>query len=59
VTYTNIPNGFGGNITSESVVYLFEKNGNAYDINGYFLVDPTIDNSTNIQTMNTILETIN
>jgi hypothetical protein len=59
ITYITIPNDFGGNITSESVVYLFEKNGNAYDINGYFTVDPTIDNSTDIQTMNTILETIN
>lgn len=59
VTYTTIPNDFGGNITSESVVYLFEKNGNAYDINGYFTVDPTINNSRDIQTMNTILETIN
>jgi len=58
VTYTNIPNGFGGLITSESVIYLFEKNGNAYVINGYFSVDPTLDNSTNIKAMNTILETI-
>ena len=58
VTYTNIPNDFGGNITIESVIYLFEKNGNAYDINGHFTVDPTIDNSTDINAMNTILETI-
>ena len=59
VTYMSIPNSFGGNITLESVVYLFEKNGNAYDINGYFTVDPTINNSTDIQAMNSILETIN
>lgn len=58
VTYTNIPNDFGGNLTTENIIYLFEKNGNAYVINGYFTVDPSLDNSTNINAMNTILETI-
>lgn len=58
VTYTNIPNDFGGNLTTENIIYLFEKNGNAYVISGYFTVDPSLDNNTNINAMNTILETI-